>query len=476
MKSGLLKLCRSILWLAPWLSRAAMASSASTEDLLFFEQQVRPVLERACFECHSHQSGKMKNGLTLDSRDGWNSGGDSGPAVVPGNPEKSLLIKAVRSRDPDLKMPPKSRLPDREIALLEEWVQRGAPDPRENRTTPQASLGSPETTNWWSLRPLIRPTVPVGNPHPIDAFISAKLQQACIQPAPESDRRTLIRRLTVDLHGMIPSPEAVDAFIRDDDPFAYEKLVDQLLASPRYGERWARHWLDTIHFADTHGFEHDLMRTNAWRYRDYVIQSLNGDTPWPRFIREQIAADVFFSGEPRLTVALGFLGAGPWDQSTAQTAPRTFEYLDRDDIVTQTMSTFTSSTVHCARCHDHKFDPITQEDYYALQAVFAGVGRGDLVYDEDPLRASTRQAWKRLWSDVAGPMQRRSWRRRIRTWSMPGNAKTTPWPIGKFCSPRPFSRPAPPSSPERRTDRCWPKDRARRPIPTRWWRSVAFGK
>jgi hypothetical protein len=196
----------------------------------------------------------------------------------------------------------------------------------------------------------------------------------------------------------MPTPEAVDDFVHDPDPCAYEKLVDRLLASPRYGERWARHWLDTIHFADTHGFEHDLMRTNAWRYRDYVIDSFNHDTPWPRFIREQIAADVCFPEKPSLTVALGFLGAGPWDQSTAQTAPRTFEYLDRDDIVTQTMSTFTSTTVHCARCHDHKFDPITQEDYYALQAVFAGVGRGDLLFDADPARAQARRHWQDLLS------------------------------------------------------------------------------
>jgi hypothetical protein len=202
--------------------------------------------------------------------------------------------------------------------------------------------------------------------------------------------------LTFDLHGLLPSPEDVEAFEHDADPQAYERLVDRLLASPHYGERWARHWLDTIHFADTHGFEHDLMRTNAWRYRDYVIESFNRDTPWARFIREQLAADVCFPNEPRLTVALGFLGAGPWDQSTAQTAPRNFEYLDRDDIVTQTMATFTSTTVNCARCHDHKFDPVTQQDYYALQAVFAAVGRGDLSYDEDPGRARERHHWQQL--------------------------------------------------------------------------------
>jgi hypothetical protein len=399
MNSGLVKVLALILLLAPWLSAATTLPPPGDDDILFFDQQVRPLLERSCFECHSHQSGKMKNGLTLDSRDGWKTGGESGPALIPGDPEKSLLIKAVRYQDPNLKMPPKGRLADRDIVLFEEWVRRGAPDPRGSggQRTGQQWV---EPANWWSLRPLTRPSVPLGVSNPIDAFLSVKLDQACIYPAPEADRRTLIRRVTLDLHGLMPTPEAVDAFVHEADPCAYEKLVDQLLASPRYGERWARHWLDTIHFADTHGFEHDLMRTNAWRYRDYVIESLNHDIPWPRFIREQIAADVFFPEEPRLTVALGFLGAGPWDQSTAQTAPRTFEYLDRDDIVTQTMATFTSSTVHCARCHDHKFDPITQEDYYALQAVFAGVGRGDLLFDEHSARAKVRRGWKTLLAAV----------------------------------------------------------------------------
>jgi hypothetical protein len=395
MNLGPVKVASLILWLAPWPSAAAtLQPSPGSDDIQFFDQQVRPLLERSCFECHSHQSGKMKNGLTLDSRDGWKSGGESGPAIVPGDPEKSLLIKAVRYEYPDLRMPPKRRLSDPEIAVLEEWVRRGAPDPRVTGAGQRSGKQWIEPVNWWSLHPLTRPTVPAGVPHPVDAFVSAKLSQASIRPAPEADRRTLIRRVTLDLQGLLPTPEAVDAFVQNADPGAYEELVDRLLASPRYGERWARHWLDTIHFADTHGFEHDLMRTNAWRYRDYVIDSLNCDTPWPRFIREQIAADVFFPDEPRLTVALGFLGAGPWDQSTAQTAPRTFEYLDRDDIVTQTMATFASSTVHCARCHDHKFDPITQEDYYALQAVFAGVGRGDLLFDGDPARARARRGWK----------------------------------------------------------------------------------
>src|SRR4051812_23948365 len=367
---------------------AIVCAHAQSDSAAFFNEKIQPILEQRCFECHSHKSGKMKGGLTLDSRGGWQAGGEQGVVIVPGEPEKSLLIKAIRRSDSDLKMPPKKPLPENEVALLEEWVKRGAPDPRE----PPAK----NFADWWSLKPIDHPKVRAGFTNPIDAFISARLKTEGIPPQPEADRRTLIRRLYFDLHGLPPAAEEVDAFVQDPDPRAYAKLVDRALDSPRYGERWARHWLDAIHFADTHGFEHDLIRTNAWRYRDYVIESLNRDTPWARFVREQLAPDVCYPDEPQLMVGLGFLGAGPWDQSTAQTAPKTSDYLDRDDIVTQTMSTFASATVHCARCHDHKFDPITQEDYYGMQAVFAGVGKGDVPFDRDAKTARERKKWKRL--------------------------------------------------------------------------------
>jgi hypothetical protein len=362
------------------------AVRARGDDVAFFTEKIQPILEERCFECHSHKSGKMKGGLTLDSRSGWQAGGELGAVIVPGEPEKSLLVKAIRRTDADLKMPPKNPLPAAEVALLEEWVKRGAPDPRE---PPKKEDGE-----WWSLNEIRKAKIS-GKGNPIDEFINAKLGEIPAQP--EADRRTLIRRLAFDLHGLPPTAEEVDAFVKEGD---YAKLVDRLLESPRYGERWARHWLDAIHFADTHGFEHDLIRTNAWRYRDYVIESFNRDTPWARFVREQLAADVCFPDEPQLKVALGFIGAGPWDQSTAQTAPKTLEYLDRDDIVTQTMSTFASATVHCARCHDHKFDPISQEDYYALQAVFAGVGKGDVAFDRDAKTARDRRKWKELLANV----------------------------------------------------------------------------
>lgn len=317
----------------------------------------------------------MKGGLTLDSRSGWEEGGDSGTAIVPGKPDESLLIKMVRWLDDDHQMPPKKQLPAEETALLEEWIKAGAPDPRK---------ADKVTGEWWSLKPLTKRDVPAGASHPLDAFIRTKLTEKGLSPSAPADRRTLTRRLFFDLHGLPPSPGEVEAFVKSEDPEAYGKLVDRLLASPRYGERWARHWLDTIHFADTHGFEHDDLRPNAWRFRDYVIASLNRDTPWDRFIREQIAADALFPGETHLTAALGFLGAGNYDSSAAATAPTSFEYLDRDDLVTQTMASFVSTTANCARCHAHKFDPISQEDYFALQAVFAGIGKGDISYHEDP--------------------------------------------------------------------------------------------
>jgi hypothetical protein len=375
------KLTNIPLWsIFVWLS----VCQAHADD--FFETQIEPLLERRCFECHSHQ-GSINGGLALDSKSGWEQGGDLGPTIVAGNPEESLLIQAVRWSDSDLQMPPDGRLPEAEIALLEEWVRRGAPDPRELQAPP-------DSTNWWSLKRLARPDVPDGTaPHPIDRFIHARLSEEKLAASPEADRRTLIRRLMFDLHGLPPTHAEVRAFTEDADPEAYQNLVDRLLNSPRYGERWARHWLDTIHFAETHGCGHDLPRDEAWRYRDYVIDSLNADKPWSQFIREQLAADHFFPEDPDLTVALGFLAAGVFDHSAYETAPINFDYLDRDDLVTQTMGAFASTTASCARCHAHKFDPITQEDYYALQAVFAGILEGNVPYDQDNSIAEQRRYW-----------------------------------------------------------------------------------
>jgi hypothetical protein len=243
----------------------------------------------------------------------------------------------------------------------------------------------------WAFKTAARPGIPVVKAakwcrNPIDSFILQKLEAQRMAPSAEADRRILLRRVTFDLTGLPPTPEAVDEFVKSHDPLAYEKAVESLLRSPRYGERWARHWLDTVHFAETHGYDKDKPRPNAWPYRDYVIRAFNTDKPYSRFVEEQIAGDALFPGAADATIATGFLAAGPWDYVGHVELPESktdgliARYNDRDDMVMNTMSTFQSLTVHCARCHDHKFDPITQEDYYGLQAVFAGVDRADRPY------------------------------------------------------------------------------------------------
>ncbi len=262
-------------------------------------------------------------------------------------------------------------------------------------------LGESPPTNHWAYQPLRSPEPPPASDgrmlNPVDAFIRAKLAQAGLQPSPEADRRTLLRRVYFDLIGLPPTPEELSAFVADASTNAYQTIVDRLLTSPRYGERWARHWMDVAHFAETHGHDQDRIRSNAWPYRDYLIDAFNADKPYARFVQEQVAGDVLFPDDPQATVALGFVAAGPWDESSLRdiredTLDRQIgRYLDRDDMVSTVMSVFASTTVHCARCHDHKFDPIPTGDYYALQAVFAGVERANRVYDSDPKVHRQRQ-------------------------------------------------------------------------------------
>lgn len=379
------------------LSLLACSSSWADDDTEYFINEIQPILQQHCFECHSHQSGTMEGGLALDWRSGWAQGGDRGPAIVPQDVENSLLIQAVRHTDPDLQMPAE-KISDEEIAKLERWIQNGAVDPRVAQPLPPLASQS-----WWSLQPLTRPEIPTFASHsddihlrPIDVWITRDLEARQLQPQPKAERRTLMRRLWMDLLGMHPTLEEVEAFENDSSPEAWSKLVDACLSRPQYAERWARHWLDTVHYADSHGFEHDVFRPNAWPYRDYVIRAFDKDLPWAEFVRAQLAADFFFSEDPTTMAALGFLGAGPYDQSAAATAPMSFEYLDRDDLVTQVCGSFLSTTANCARCHSHKFDPISQQDYFALQAVFAGVLKGEIRYDADPDVAKQRQHWQRV--------------------------------------------------------------------------------
>ena len=378
----------AVLLLTSCITGAAPADEAS-----HFSEHVEPILNRRCYSCHSHTAGTMEGDLTLDWKSGWETGGSRGPAIVPGEPEQSLLIRAIRHVDPELLMP-EDKLPDAEIEILTNWIRNGAKDPRTTRPNDASEAIS---TDWWSLKPLARPSVPAnGVMHPIDAFVQDMLAVKGLTAGPRADRRSIIRRMTVDLHGLLPTPEEVRQFASDELPDAISGLVDRLLASPRYGERWARHWMDTIHYADSHGYEHDVFRPNAWRYRDYLIDSFNADKSWSQLIHEQMAADALYPNDPSVLPAIGFLGAGTYDHSAAATAPKQFENLDRDDLVTQVMAGFVSTTANCARCHAHKFDPITQEDYYSLQAVFAGIGKGDITFDADPQVASERRRWQAL--------------------------------------------------------------------------------
>ena len=290
---------------------------------------------------------------------------------------------------------------------------------------PGSHLSGADEPAHWAYQPLSRPPTPVATnatwvQNPIDGFTWAKMTERGLAPSREADKRTLLRRLHFDLLGLPPTPEALRDFLADNAPDAFDRVVDRLLASPRYGERWARHWMDVVHFAETHGHDQDRIRTNAWPYRDYLIESFNRDKPYSRFIQEQVAGDVLFPEDPQATVALGFLATGPWDESSLRdiredTIDRQIaRYLDRDDIVTTVMQTFTSTTVQCARCHNHKFDPIPQSEYYALQAVFAGVDRANRTYDADAkvhqkrmalLRERERANKDRDWllgADVAG--------------------------------------------------------------------------
>ncbi len=349
---------------------AATVDAAGTE---FFESKIRPILADNCYQCHSQQSKKIKGGLLLDTREGVLKGGDTGPAIEPGDPDKSLLIKAVRYADENLQMPPKGKkLSAEKIAALEAWVKMGAPDPRIAKVgTASVETIRDKARTHWAFQPVKEPPVPaVKNERfvrtPVDNFILAKLEAKGLRPSPEADKRTLIRRATFDLIGLPPTPEQVEAFIADKSPDAFEKVVDRLLASPQYGERWGRHWLDVARYADTKGyvFEEDRHYPYSYTYRDYVIRSFNEDLPYDEFLKEQIAADLLPLGDDkRPLAALGYLTLG------RRFVNNIHDIIDdRIDVVCRgTMGL----TVSCARCHDHKYDPIPTKDYYSLYGVFA---------------------------------------------------------------------------------------------------------
>ncbi|MEW6305569.1 MAG: PSD1 and planctomycete cytochrome C domain-containing protein [Verrucomicrobiota bacterium] len=354
-----------------FLASTAGAAQLTRDQLNFFENKIRPILADNCYKCHNAEDGKVKGGLALDTKAGVLKGGDTGPAVVPGDPDKSLLIKAISYKDPDLQMPPKGeKLTDSQIADLTTWVRQGAPDPREGAAYAGAAKGK---GSHWAFQTLQKPPVPQVQMKgwvstEVDNFILAKLAEKGMRPSLQADKRALIRRATFDLIGLPPTPQEVNDFLNDTSPDAFKKVVDHLLNSPHYGERWGRHWLDVARYSDTKG-EINIRREPpqypyAWTYRDYVVKSFNQDKPYDQFIREQVAADLLPESkrDPSIQAALGFLTIGNRFDGNANEIIN-----DRIDVVTKG---FLGLTVSCARCHDHMFDPIPQKDYYSMHGIF----------------------------------------------------------------------------------------------------------
>ncbi len=366
----------------------ASAEAEEEEAVAFFETHIRPLFIAHCYECHSADSGEQKGGLRLDSRAGWERGGDHGRAVVPGDPEASLLLRAVSYADNDLQMPPDGRLPKEARRRLHEWVARGAPDPRDGPVGASEENGSAEAArdaaSHWSFQPVERVPVPVEamsdwSLGPSDALVEARRSEAGLHPVGEADAFALLRRYHFVLTGLPPSAETLETFLAPDGeverPDRWERLTDRLLASPRYGEQWGRHWMDVTRFAESSGGGRSLMFKNAWHFRDYVIEAFNDDVPFDTFIREHLAGDLLFERYPleaprqrERLIGSGFLALGPTNYELQDKELLRMEVVDEQiDTVGRA---FMGMTLGCARCHDHKFDPVSTEDYYALAGIF----------------------------------------------------------------------------------------------------------
>lgn len=350
-------------------------------QLQHFDEKVLPILKESCFKCHGGEA-KIKGGLRLTSREALLKGGDTGPAFDEKNTQDSLILKAIHHQD-GLEMPPSGKLAPAKLAILEQWIKDGAPwsattkiESKEEHKASKGGVVTPESKNYWAYRPLTNPSPPtVKNAgwvkSPIDPFILARLEEKKLGPSAVADKLTLIRRATYDLTGLPPTPEEIDSFVKDIDPNAYENLIDKLLASPRYGEKWARHWLDVVRYAETNGYERDGPKPFAWRFRDYVIKSFNDDKPYDQFIKEQLAGDELPNAGNDAIIATGYYRLGLWDDEPAD--PKQARFDELDDWVATTSQAFLGMTMNCARCHDHKIDPIPQADYYKMLAFFADI-------------------------------------------------------------------------------------------------------
>ncbi|MHC5539905.1 DUF1549 domain-containing protein, partial [Singulisphaera rosea] len=345
-------------------------ADSTGESEVFFETKIRPVLAETCFPCHGGK--KVGGGLRVDSREGLLNGGDEGPAIVPGQPGESVLLQAIRYQHESIRMPPGRRLPDVVVADFERWIKTGAPWPKPTPSSKRSFEAQPH----WAFEPVKPVTVPDdpndSTHHPIDRFISASRTAHGLTRVEPAEKRTLLRRLSFDLIGLPPTPEELDSFLWDGSPNAYERVVDRLLASPHYGERWGRHWMDVVRYADTAGDNADYPVPEARLYRDYIIDAFNADKPYDEFVREQLAGDILAVQGPRgryaeQVIATGFLALS----RRYGTAPEELWHLTLEDTIETTGRAFLGLTLRCARCHDHKFDPVTNTDYYALYGIFA---------------------------------------------------------------------------------------------------------
>jgi hypothetical protein len=353
----------------------AQSAASDPRGIEFFETKIRPVLIESCYECHSAKASKVKGGLYLDTREGLLAGGDSGEAIVPGKPEESLLIQALR-HSPDLQMPPKKKLPESVIADFVRWVAMGAPDPRSATNTAITKITLETARQWWSYKPLSKPEAPkVQNPqwprNEVDRFVLAGLEKQGLRPVADADRATLVRRVYFDLIGLPPPLEELQAALSDSSPAWFEKVVDRLLASPHFGERWGRYWLDAARYAESNGNADNTPVPNAWRYRNWVITAINQDKPYDRFVTEQVAGDLLPADSPAerdaLLTATGFLALTSKPRAQNNPDYRMDLIADQIDVTSRAVL---GLSVMCARCHDHKFDPIPTKEYYSLAGIF----------------------------------------------------------------------------------------------------------